>query len=162
MIIDVSNLPVHPIINKSTIPAESVEVVPYESNQNFAELPGRDCAEINDEQGDEDDHLAFAPPPLPGANRKKLKSKKGKLDLYQFENFQPQCVEMMPWDVHGNGIYLISCTEEFWHDRQQDGHHWQFTMSLKKGLDGIRKFGTCVGSNICMNPKCALFTSEGI
>ena len=34
--------------------------------------------------------------------------------------------------------------------------------SSKKGFDSIRKFGTCMGSNICMNPKYPPFTREGI
>ena len=66
-------------------------------------------------------------------------------------------------DVNGNKIYAIPTTEEFWHDKQMDGRHWTFTTtSSKKVLDDKRKFGTCQGSLIFMNPQCPVFTTEGI
>ena len=57
---------------------------------------------------------------------------------------------------------LLPTMEEFWHDKQIDGRHWTFTTSYKKGLDGKRKFGTCQGSLICMNPQCPVFKTEQI
>ena len=81
------------------------------------EIPYTDVTNLDYGQGDEQDHLAFAPQPLPGTKRRQIKGKKGKLDMCRFENIQPESVDSMPWDVDGNGIYLISCTEEFWHDR---------------------------------------------
>ena len=143
----------HPVFDTSSPQVVSDEVT---------EIPSTDVTDLDYGQEDVQDHLTFAPQPLPDTKRKQIKGKKGKLDMHRFENIQPESVDSMPWDVAGNGIYLISCTEEFWHDRQQDGWHWQFMTSSKKGLDGIRKFGTCMGSNICMNPKCPLFTTEGI
>ena len=98
--------------------------------------------------------------PLPGAHRKRIKSSKGRLNLAFFSHIQPEVVDNMPWDVNGNKIYTIPTTEEFWHDKQIDGRHWTFTTSSKKGLDGKRKFGTCQGSLICMNPQCPVFKTE--
>ena len=77
------------------------------------------------------------------------------MNLALFSHIQPEVVDNIPWDVNGN-IYAIPTKEEFWHDKQMDGRHWAFTTSAKKGLDGKRKFGTCKGSLICMNPVSCL------
>ena len=59
-------------------------------------------------------------------------------------------------------IYMLFLLWKFWHDKQIDGSHWTFTTCSKKGLDGKRKFGTCQGSLICMNPQCPVFKTEQI
>ena len=103
-----------------------------------------------------------APPYMPGTRHKRVKGSKGKLNLNLFEGKVPESVDKMPWDANGNSIYLIPTTEEYWHEKQLDGRHWIFTTSSKKGLNGIRKFGTCQGSLICMNPECPTWTTEQV
>ena len=41
-------------------------------------------------------------------------------------------------------------------------YHWKFTKSSHKGLDGIRKFGTCHGYFVCKNNKCTKYTTENV
>lgn len=117
-IINVSDLPVHPVINNQ---GTNVDKRPDMANEDlppttpfvapsYTEPTARHQfttdAKYNSQEntnGDsEDDNVAFAPPPLPGENRKKSYSKKGKLDPRRFENIQPQCVDMLPWDIDGN------------------------------------------------------------
>ena len=80
-------------------------------------------------------------------NKKKYKGKgqKSYLNLGLFSEVEPEVVDHMPWAVQGNKIFSIRCSEDYWHDKQLDGYHWKFTKSSRKGLDGIRKFGTCHG-----------------
>ena len=108
------------------------------------------------------DREVSATPYMPGSRCKRVKGSKGKLNLNLFEGMVPESVDKMPWNANGNSIYVILTTEEYWHDKQLDGRHWIFTTSSKKGLNGIRKFGTCQGSLICMNPECPTWTTEQV
>ena len=139
-------------INVPVTPLEVPAIPAEEGTCNVA-----DVEDIADEE-----QMWIAPPPLPGACRKRIKGAKGKLNLQFFTDMQPEVADNIPWDVNGNKIYAIPTTEEFWHDKQMDGRHWTFTTSSKKGLDGKCKFGTCQGSLICMNPHCPVFATEGI
>ena len=76
------------------------------------------------------------------------------MDMLVFVGVQPQLMSSMQWAPDGNNIYVINTTEDYWHEKQKDGRHWQFSPSSCKGLNGIRKFGTCRGSFICKNDDC--------
>ena len=114
------------------------------------------------EVSEQDLNETTAPPYMPGTQHKRVKGSKGKLNLCLFEGLVPTSVDKMPWDPNGNAIYLIPAIEEYWHDKQVDGRHWIFTTSSKKGLNGIRKFGTCQSSLICMSPECQTWTTEKV
>ena len=98
-------------------------------------------------------------PPLAVHRRKWAKST---INMSAFANVQPQAVERIPWIPDGDHIYLIKCDEDHWHDRQIDGRPWQMTPSSHQGLNGIKKFGTCRGSFICLNNDCPIYTVERI
>ena len=97
----------------------------------------------------------FIPPPAV-CRRKWAKST---INMSAFANVQPQAVERILWIPDGDHIYLIRCDEDHWHDKQINGQPWQ---SSRQGLNGIKKFGTCRGSFICLNDDCPIYTVEQI
>ena len=94
--------------------------------------------------------------------KKKYKGKcqKSYLNLGLFSEAEPEVVDHMPWAVQGNKIFPIRCSEDYWHDKQLDRYHWKFTKGSHKGLDGIRKFGTCHRYFVCKNNKCTKYTEN--
>ena len=84
------------------------------------------------------------------------------MDMLVFVGVQPQLMSSMPWAPDGNNIYVINTTEDYWHEKQKDGRHWQFSPTSHKGLNGTRKFGSCKGSFICKNDDCPKYTTENV
>ena len=101
----------------------------------------------------------YSPIPMP---RKKIKYQRNSLNLAKFENVEMEVVEKMPWKVDGTKVFKIYCSEEHWHDAQEDSRYWVFTSSSRVGLPGVRKFGNCQGNFICRNDECPKFTSEHV
>ena len=79
-----------------------------------------------------------------------------------FSNVTPEVVDRMPWIPDGDHIYIIRCEEDYWHDKQIDGRPWQMMKSSRTGLVGIKKFGACRGSFICLNDDCPIYTAKHI
>ena len=100
----------------------------------------------------------FIPPPA--VHRRKWA--KSMINMSAFMNVQPEAVERIPWISNGDHIYLIRCEEDHWHDKQINGQPWQMTKRTHEGLNGIKKFGTCRGSFICINDDCPIYTAEWI
>ena len=46
----------------------------------------------------DEEQIWIAPPPLPGACRKRIKGAKGKLNLNFFTDMQPEVADNIPWD----------------------------------------------------------------
>ena len=93
---------------------------------------------------------------------KQIPHSKKHLNMKLFKNVEPEVINKMPWNPNGNKIYIINCKEEYWHKRQCDGKFWSFSPSSRKGFVGVRKFGKCLGSFICLNDECPAYTTEGI
>ena len=100
----------------------------------------------------------FIPPPA--IHRRKWA--KSTINMSAFSNVTLEVVERMPWIPDGDHIYIIRCEEDYWHDKQIDGHPWRMTKSSCTGLVGIKKFGACRGSFICLNDDCPIYTAEHI
>ena len=100
----------------------------------------------------------FIPPPAV----RRRKWAKSMINMSAFANIQPQAVKRILWIPNGDRIYLIRCDEDHWHDKKIDGQPWQMTHSSRQGLNGIKKFGTCRGSFICLNDDCPIYTAEWI
>ena len=100
----------------------------------------------------------FIPPPA--IHRRKWA--KSTINMSAFSNVTPEVVDRMPWIPDGDHIYIIRCEEDYWHDKQIDGHLWRMTKSFHTGLVGIKKFGACRGSFICLNDDCPIYTAEHI
>ena len=100
----------------------------------------------------------FIPPPAI-CRRKWAKST---INMSAFSNVTPEVVDRMPWIPDGDHIYIIRCEEDYWHDKQIDGHPWRMTKSSRTGLVGIKKFGACRGSFICLNDDCPIYTAKHI
>ena len=72
------------------------------------------------------------------------------------------CVEEIPWDVDRDQKYTIECEEEEYIDKSKDGCWFKMHTSSRKGLDGQRKSGVCIGSLMCENKSCLKLLAEGI
>ena len=71
-------------------------------------------------------------------------------------------VDCIPWDVDGDHHYTLSCTADKWVDFQRDGRWYNILTSSWKGLEGVRKVGSCQGSWICKYIDCPKLQSEGV
>ena len=100
----------------------------------------------------------FIPPPA----IRRRKWAKSTINMSTFSNVTLEVVDRMLWIPDGDHIYIIRCEEDYWHDKQIDGHPWQMTKSSHTGLVGIKKFGACRGSFICLNDDCPIYTAEHI
>ena len=60
----------------------------------------------------------FIPPPA--IHRRKWA--KSTINMSAFSNVTPEVVDRMPWIPDGDHIYIIRCEEDYWHDKQIDGH----------------------------------------
>ena len=69
-------------------------------------------------------------------------------------------VDKIPWDINGNIIYKIKCTEKTYYDKYQDGRWFTLTNSLRNGLNGKRSTGRCQGLYICHYPDCSKLLCE--
>ena len=71
-------------------------------------------------------------------------------------------IEEIPWDVDGNQKYTIACEEGEYIDKYKDGRWFEMHSSSRKGLDGHRKMGVCIGSLMCENNTCPKLLTEGV
>ena len=96
------------------------------------------------------------------SKNKQRKRRCNRMDMSLLKEVMPQEVEELPWDIDGNIIFKIKCTEDFWIDSVSDGCWWKVVQSSRKDLEGERKFATCMGSYICNNPECPKYTIEKV
>ena len=73
-----------------------------------------------------------------------------------------QYVEDIPWDINGDIVYKVKCTEENWIEKYEDGRWFFLRNSTRNGLKGYRKTGKCLGSFICKEGDCPKLTSEDV
>ena len=81
--------------------------------------------------------------------------KKVKLNPAIMDKMPVKNVEEIPWNINGNVIYKIKCTEKNYIDKYQDGHWFTLRNSSRNNLNGNRSTGKCQGSYICKNPECS-------
>ena len=78
-----------------------------------------------------------------------MKYQKVKLDEGRMACAPVDVVDKIPWDVDGDHIYKIKCTEEEWISKYEDGPWFLLRESSCISLKGKHKFGKCQGSYIC-------------
>ena len=88
------------------------------------------------------------------SHTKPWKFEKVKLNLAIMDKAPVKIVEEIPWNINGNIIYKIKCTEKNYIDKYQDGHWFTLRNSSRNDLNGNRSTGKCQGSYICKNPDC--------
>ena len=71
-------------------------------------------------------------------------------------------VEEVLWDLSGDCVYKIKCTEENWIKKYEDGQWFYLWNSTHNGLRGHWKTGKCFGSFICQRRNCPKLTTEDI
>ena len=101
-------------------------------------------------------------PPLPSPRKRPPKYAKKKLTLGVFCDVAPKQVDEIPWEINGNVIYKMKCTEDTLVRDTTDGRWFQLKNSTKVGLNGIRKVGSCNGSLICTYENCPKVTTENV
>ena len=93
---------------------------------------------------------------------KPKKYAKGKIDADRFSGITPKEVDSIPWDIDGDHIYHVKCTEEDYIEQYQDGRWFNLKNSMRTGLNGYRKTGCCEGSCICQCADCPKLTTDGV
>ena len=73
-----------------------------------------------------------------------------------------EVVDIIPWDISGDHIYKMKCTEEDWTTKYEDGRWLNLSTSSRCSLRGFRKTGKCLGSFICCRPDCPKLTTEDV
>ena len=83
------------------------------------------------------------------SHQKPRKFEKVKLNEERMRQAPVKIVEEVPWDLSGDCVYKIKCTEENWIKKYEDGRWFYLQNSTHNGLRGHRKKGKCFGSFIC-------------
>ena len=96
------------------------------------------------------------------SRQKPRKFEKVKIDEERMRRAQVKIVEEVPWDLSGDCVYKIKCTEENWIKKYEDGRWFYLRNSTHNGLRGHRKTGKCFGSFICQRGNCPKLTTEDI
>ena len=71
-------------------------------------------------------------------------------------------IEEIPWDVMVIRSIRFACKEGEYIDKYKDGRWFEMHTSSRKGLDGHRKMGVCIGSLMCKNNTCLKLLTEGV
>ena len=83
-------------------------------------------------------------------------------NLSIFKNVIPEQVDCVPHDINGRKMYCINISEEEDHKKKYiDGRYFKLTNTSRKGFEGDRKIGKCVGNYICTNPECPFLKESG-
>ena len=93
---------------------------------------------------------------------KKQKYKKRYINYVKSAQMDSVRVDEIPWDVDRDQKYTIECEKDEYIDKSKDGHWFKMHTSSRKGLDGRRKSGICIGSLMCENKTCPKLLTEGI
>ena len=80
---------------------------------------------------------------------------------FLFKNVQPKLVTFLPPNINGKKYWLVTCTEKDLMKKCQKRRWFYMRTSSKKGLRGVRKVGTCIGSWERSNPTCSFLSTEG-
>ena len=96
------------------------------------------------------------------SHQKPCKFEKVKIDEERMKRVPVKIVDEVPWDINGDCVYKIKCTEENWIQKYEDGCWFQLCYSTRNGLRGHRKTGKCFGSFICQRSECPKLTTEDI
>ena len=80
---------------------------------------------------------------------------------FLFKNVQPKSVTFLSPNINGNKYWLVTCSEKDLMKKCQERRWFYMRTSSKKGLRGVRKVGTCMGSWECSNPSCSFLSTEG-
>ena len=94
--------------------------------------------------------------------QKPRKFEKVKIDEERMKRAPVKIVDEVPWDINGDCVCKIKCTEENWIQKYEDGRWFHLHNSTRNGLRGRRKTGKCFGSFICQRGDCPKFTTEDI
>ena len=96
------------------------------------------------------------------SRQKPRKYKKVIIDERRMSRAPVKYVEEIPWDINGDRVYKVKCTEENWIDTYEDGHWFFLRNSTRNGLKGYRRTGKCLGSFICKEGDCPKLTAEDV
>ena len=96
------------------------------------------------------------------SRQKPRKFEKVKIDEERMRRAPVKIVEEVPWDLSGDCVYKIKCTEENWIQKYEDGRWFYLRNSTRNGLRSHQKTGKCFGSFICQRGNCPKLTAEDI
>ena len=83
-------------------------------------------------------------------------------ELSMFNNVTPQKVDYLPHNIDGLKVYCINIAEDEDHKKKYvDGRYFKLTNTTRKGFEGDRKIGKCLGNYICHNPECPFLKEAG-
>ena len=83
-------------------------------------------------------------------------------ELSMFNNVTPQKVDHLPHNIDGLKVYFINIAEDEDHKKKYvDGRYFKLTNTTRKGFEGDRKIGKCLGNYICHNPECPFLKEAG-
>ena len=118
---------------------------------------------IGSEISSDDDEIRELPEKFRRTPRpKQRKWTKSRMRRSKCLNMEIEMVNEIPWDVDGEHRYVIFCEPDEFVDKSKDGRWYRMNTSSRKGLNGFRKTGTCLGSVLCQNIGCSKLQTEGV
>ena len=101
---------------------------------------------------------------IPQAVARNSKPKTAITDMYLMEDISTEYVSKVAFDINGSKKYLMNyCTQSTWNEKQRDARWFAMHTSKRKGINGLRKVGTCCGSFECVNTQCPkLISGKGV
>ena len=153
-----TQLPSPNLSNSRTFPSPQIE---NESGQDVSS----DTTCISSPLNFSDDSISSVFSDSSAASTPRLKPekyKKNKINEEHMARCPVEQVDEIPWDIDGDHVYELPATQNNYMQKYVDGRWFVLKDSTRKGLDGIRKIGSCRGSVFCTRGDCPKLTAEGV
>lgn len=84
-------------------------------------------------------------------------------NMRQFRHIEPEVVDKIPFDIDGDKVYKIDCSEDpdNYFQKYRDGRYFSLNTGSRKGFRGKRKIGQCRGNFQCINDNCPVVKGTG-
>ena len=149
-------------IQTSSFTTDCIDLTSVTSEQSERNMNSQNTSAISQHPLPNESDPANKLPPLPIPHKRPPKYAKKKLTPGLFCDISPKQVHEIPWEINGNVIYKMKCSEINLMRDTTDGRWFQLKNSEKVGLNGIRKVGSCHGSLICTYENCPKVTTENV
>ena len=153
-----------PLSVKNENPDESTVDLTLSSHDEHQQLESESTSNVNSNSNSasffSDYSVQSSAQPI--LHKKPRKFEKVKLNEAIMAKAPVRIIDEIPWDINGNIIYKIKCTEKTYYDKYEDGHWFTLKNSLRNGLNGKGSTGRCQGSYICHYPDCSKLLCEDI